>query len=393
MKDQLDFYLNKLRVQNLVDSGGCEQSCVAVRNETLEYNCPIYGGVDLCTLFDRLPINAFLMAKPAARYCQILKQLLVERPESLTPEDSETRTFLHEIPVLYTTDIQSMDRALGSRKAVILVDGDDLYVAACGNVTLEQCFVSFSSVCFSLSVMYFSQYLQNVEAGTVADGAREEFGEIWAMLPPLPTTIPDFSSLDMTSLESIKENIIAAGKATVEYGLVDSYFGNISCSDGQTVHISQTGSSLDALAGCIDPCPVDGSSCAGLTASSELSAHIAVYEKTSAHCILHGHPPFSVVLSMQCQKECEKRGMCHTHCKTPRFVCGVPIVAGEVGSGQYGLSHTLPDAIANSSLEAAIVYGHGVFVRDDKDFTGAFFKLYEVEQKCRDEYFQRVTEA
>ena len=59
--------------------------------------------------------------------------------------------------------------------------------------------------------------------------------------------------------------------------MVDSYFGNISYRDGNTIYISQTGSSLDDLAGCIDPCPVDGSTCAAITASSEYSAHRDIY--------------------------------------------------------------------------------------------------------------------
>ena len=65
--------------------------------------------------------------------------------------------------------------------------------------------------------------------------------------------------------------MIEAGHQTVAYRLVDSYFGNISCRLGDTVYISQTGSSLDALAGCIDPCPLDDSSCAGITAWREIS--------------------------------------------------------------------------------------------------------------------------
>ena len=61
----------------------------------------------------------------------------------------------------------------------------------------------------------------------------------------------------------------ACGKKTVDARLVDSFFGNLSWCDGETLSISQTGSSLDELPGRIDRIPLDGSSTAGLTASSE----------------------------------------------------------------------------------------------------------------------------
>jgi ribulose-5-phosphate 4-epimerase/fuculose-1-phosphate aldolase len=63
------------------------------------------------------------------------------------------------------------------------------------------------------------------------------------------------------------------GRYTVEKGYVDSFFGNISYFDGRTIFISQTASSLDELEGHLDPVLLDGSSTAGISASSELPAH------------------------------------------------------------------------------------------------------------------------
>jgi len=48
--------------------------------------------------------------------------------------------------------------------------------------------------------------------------------------------------------------IIQAGRCTVENRLVDSFFGNISYLTGDTLHISQTSSSLDELEGDVDDC-------------------------------------------------------------------------------------------------------------------------------------------
>ena len=81
-----------------------------------------------------------------------------------------------------------------------------------------------------------------------------------------------------------------AGKATVAARLVDSFFGNISFRKDSLLYISQTGSSLDELPGRIDCVPLDGSSTCELTSSSELSAHVKIYELTGDTAILHGHP-------------------------------------------------------------------------------------------------------
>ena len=383
---QIEFYKEKLKRQGLVAAESC---CLAARNDGVESDGLMPLGLDACRLFDLLPINGFLIARPAEFYTRILKELLREGAEELIPQDSETRTFLHVLPVVRDVSPASLTPSLGRRKAVIIEGDDGVYIAACGNVTLEQCFVSFSSACFSLSVLYFSEYLKKSQEGVLSGEEQQAFKEIWALLPELPEAQPDLPAVDATSLESIKNAIVAAGKATVDYGLVDSYFGNISYRQGETVLISQTGSSLDNLAGCIDPCPMDGSSCAGLTASSELSAHIGVYEKTDSSCILHGHPSFAVILSMDCSKECELRGQCHTHCVELRSVCDIPVVSGEVGAGQYGLCHTLPQAIAGSKSSSAIVYGHGLFVCAD-EFSEAFKLLYEGEAQCRAEYLCRV---
>ena len=89
-----------------------------------------------------------------------------------------------------------------------------------------------------------------------------------------------------------------AGKATVAAGLVDSFFGNISFRKDSLIYISQTGSSLDELPGRIDCVPLDGSSTCEITSSSELWAHVKIYELTGDRVILHGHPRFSVIMSM-----------------------------------------------------------------------------------------------
>ena len=127
-----------------------------------------------------------------------------------------------------------------------------------------------------------------------------------------------------------------AGRAVVSRGLVDSYFGNISYVLGDNILISQTGSSLDELEGCIDMAPLDGSSSSGITASSELSAHRNIFLQTGERAILHGHPKFSVIMSMYCNKERMPSGQTATgHARKRGTFSILPIVPGEIGTGGF----------------------------------------------------------
>jgi ribulose-5-phosphate 4-epimerase/fuculose-1-phosphate aldolase len=172
----------------------------------------------------------------------------------------------------------------------------------------------------------------------------------------------------------------------VERGLVDSFFGNISCKSGAVIYISQTAASLDALAGCIDPVPLDNSTTTGITASSELLAHRRIYEVAGGSTILHGHPRFSVVMSMECDETDCRVEDCWRDCPRVRYLEGVPIVAGEIGAG--GLAKRVPTVMGEAGR--AIVYGHGVFTLGMQGFDEPFRAMLEVEAMCRREYFRRL---
>jgi ribulose-5-phosphate 4-epimerase/fuculose-1-phosphate aldolase len=173
----------------------------------------------------------------------------------------------------------------------------------------------------------------------------------------------------------------------VERGLVDSFFGNISCRAGGVIYISQTAASLDELPGRIDPVRTDNSSTTGITASSELLAHRRIYEKSGARTILHGHPKFAVVMSMLCEeKGCTVKD-CWRDCDKVRLLGDTPVVAGEIGAG--GLAKRVPPVIA--SPRKAVVYGHGVFTVGRTDFAEAFQAMVDVENWCRQEYFRRLS--
>jgi len=369
-----------------------------VRSGLAEVGAPLLGARDAELLWNRddgdrtlleevftgLHISALLFSPPAEPYRTVMDFLARTALHGIIePDDTETRTFLHDLPVVTTFAPAEIIRALKNRKCAILPGRG---MITYGTVSPEQAFVTFSSACFACFVKFFADYLRDVRTGCASPEQQSVFQRAVQHLDQ-PARL-DSALLhgpfrdEATVLTAMEE----AGKATVDYRLVDSYFGNISCLFNDILYISQTGSSLDELRGCIDPVPMDGSSCVGITASSELSAHWAIVAQGTHRIVLHGHPKFSVILSLACEeKNCELRGQCHLRCPRQRQVGGIPIVPGEVGTGPYGLCHTVPPALAEH--QGVIVYGHGVFTVGKTDFNDAFTALLEIENACRKEYF------
>lgn len=385
MKKLVDKYAAKLETHRLCETGN-----------------PLVGGLDAEITWNRtapesavleevvagLSIASILYARPAGHYGAIMDRL-AEGVSAITPEDSETRTFLHEIPVCRDFAPGPIIAHLKRRKSVIIPGRG---IVTTGSVSPEQAFVTFSSVCFSLYVKFFADYWYALRRGPSPDAVTRDLAA--AGLGAYRAAIEGFEARPALAgpfddpvlvLRAMAE----AGRLTVRSGMVDSFFGNISCRRGDTIYISQTGSSLDELEGAIDPCPLDGSSTAAVTASSELSAHRSVYERSPAGTILHGHPRFSVIASMLCEDEsCANRGACYKKCTRGRFVAGVPIVPGEVGTGPTGISTTLPPALTG---RGAIVWGHGLFTTGRIDFTDAFAHLIDIERACLDAYAEQTS--
>lgn len=379
-----------------------------------EHRTPIIGGMDdeliwnrkgpetgtLERIFAGLSITALVFLRPAPPYDTILSDLArtaLETGTPIAPKDCETRTFLHDLPVVETFDADAVIATLKHRKSVVVAstepgDRPSPAVITYGSVSPEQGFVVASSVCFAGFVKFFSDYLQALRYGTATQAQHALFNQVADQLPPIDLQPPRLMAAPLSSEAQVCRAMAEAGRQTVAYNLVDSYFGNISFRWQDTLYISQTGSSLDELEGCIDPVALDGSSSAGLTASSELSAHLEALDRTGCRALIHGHPKFAVILSMDCdpveQAACRFADQCHIKCPRPRFVEDIPIVPGEVGTGPTGLCHTLPPALAHHP--AAIVYGHGLFAVGNHDFGKAFETLLRVEGRCREIYFSTV---
>lgn len=376
--------------RKVIAAGLAENPLVCGLDDEVIWNRPDDDIPILEQVLEGMQINSLICVEPAEPYLSIFRFLAGRYPETITPSDCETRTFLHDVPVTGDFAAASILNQLRRRKSVVVASGNSIRLITYGGVSPEQAFVSLSSVCFSGFVLFFADYLKDCRQGTRTEAQQQAFEKVMPLLVPQRRTPPTLETGPFSNEEQVYQAIIDAGRYTVDYGLVDSYFGNISYRLGRTIYISQTGSSLDELAGCIDPCPMDDSSCAGITASSELVAHDEIYKNTDNHAILHGHPKFAVILSMDCADfDCVNRDHCHVNCTKERSIADIPIVPGEVGTGPTGLCHTLPPAIQHK--RGAIVWGHGLFTVATKDFNEAFRHLLEIENMCREEYFTRVS--
>jgi ribulose-5-phosphate 4-epimerase/fuculose-1-phosphate aldolase len=386
MHDQIRKYTRKLiadrsahpeliafAAQDDVMIGEGESFLAKIAADTLaKLNC-----LALCAAQSALPFAHFLLLRAPVDEHEII------------PRDTETRTFLHDIPLLRSAELGNDPAAviasmLGSRKGIVV---EGIGIIASGSLTIEQAYINWSSVFHSTFIKYLEDVLQD---GFLLPGEAEAFARFRDEgLLPLSADGLHFRQGPFVDKTDILDEITRVGSYTVQRGLVDSFFGNISYSNGDLMYVSQTASSLDELAGCIDPVPFENNSTVGITASSELVAHRRIYETTGCRAILHGHPRFAVVMSMLCEEKdsCPIQD-CWKDCRKVRIMGGTPVVAGEIGAG--GIAKNVPPVIGDPGR--AIVYGHGVFAIGRTDFREAFTALVDVENWCRAEYFRRLDE-
>lgn len=383
MKQLVEKYAHKVSAAGLAEASA---PLIGGLDADLVWNRPDPACTELEKVFAGLNINSLLFAEPAEPYRSIIYFLARHGNGSIRPSDCETRTMMHDLPIVPRFEADAIVQALKQRKSVIIPDRG---IVTWGTVSPEQAFIFFSSLCFACFVKFFADALADSRAGRLSREQRAIIDAAIPLLDPFPDSPPPLMTAPFDDEDTVYRAVIEAGRVTVEHRLVDSFFGNVSYRYGDTLYISQTGSSLDELEGCIDPCPLDASSCAGITASSELTAHREVVLNTGMNAVLHGHPKFSVILSMDCErKDCALDGQCHIRCAEARFIEDIPIVPGEVGAGPYGLCNTLPPAM--QGRRGVIVYGHGLFTVARDDYNEAFANLLDVERTCRNLYFSRL---
>ncbi len=383
MENVLNEYENRLIHNGLVKPG---EATYAIRGKNISWNRSHSARLILEPLFGRLSIKSLLFARPAKPYDIIIDYLAQSSTGTIRTQDSETRLFLKDLPVTETFSTDAIGQRLKHRN-IVIISGHG--IVAWGEKTVAQAFVIFSSVCFACFVKFFSDFLKDAKSGKITDTQKQAFESAVKYLHNTVVFNERLAQYPFETADEVISAIIEAGRKLVDLRLVDANFGNISYLYDNMLYISKTGSFLDSLQGQITACPLDETSPAPADASSELPAHLQIVRNTGCRAVLHGHPKFSVILSLDCDRDaCCHKGECHLHCPEKRQICGAPIVSGEVGGGNYGLCHTVPAAIKEKS--SVIVYGHGVFTADPKDFNGALKRLIDIETQCRIEYFNRI---
>jgi len=217
------------------------------------------------------------------------------------------------------------------------------------------------------------------KAQILSNYAKGDFSlkkEVEKIVAETPAPLKQTPKLDPGPFQFEQEavnGIINAGKTLVEMNLAGSVFGNISIFFADTIYISSSGSELDDLGSSIALCDISGRVRNELEPSSELPAHIRILKETSAKCVLHGHPFFTVAMSMIAG--------------VGKTLFGIPIVGGETGGGENGIVHTVPDEL--KKLNIVVVHGHGVFAVDSFDFNNPLHAIHKLEKLSRKRYISK----
>lgn len=376
-------HLLKRYTQLLIDEQCVKAGHIAIsaQNDTIFS----YGNQTFAVLahdiLQRLNCAAVIVAKPLQPFPAFLLRRSRSDENSLLPRDSESRSSLHDIPLIRHDQNQAIllnniCAALSRRKGCIV---EGIGIITQGSLTIEQAYIAWSSLSHATTIKYFEDLLSTGLLLSDEAHAVRQYKKIW--LKPLDVTQYSFSTLLPTTQQAMLNEINLLGRATVELGLVDSFFGNISCLSNKKLYISQTSARLDELSSQIDSVPFDGLATSGITASSELPAHQAIALATDCRIILHGHPRFPVIMSFFADPKRDKLF---------DFVDLFPVVDGEGGVG--GLAENLPKAFCQVATKAVIVRGHGVFVTSTAGCGEALACLADVEQHCRDIYFTKLYE-
>lgn len=384
MEDRLRKYEEKLVRAGLVEKGGV---LIGLQGAEASWNREDAACEVLEKVMTGIGKRSIFFAAPEEPYRTIIDYLAETSDGVIYPRDFETRIFLRDLPVLAEFDDRAIAAALRRRRAVIVAGRG---IVTFGKSGPERAFVMCSSVCFACFVKFFSDILSHARRNRLDSRRREVFRYVADRLDPLPAAAGTLMKGPFETADLARAAMAEAGRRMVEGRLVDSNFGNISYFADPVLYISPKGGALDELNGSIVAVPLEGLSAPPETASTEFPAHREIVRATGHRAVLHGHPKFAVILSMDCEREgCEGRDSCHSRCPEKRFAGDVPIVAGEAGGGPTGLCHTVPPAMRDHP--GAIVFGHGLFTAGKDDFNEAYQRLVRIESDCRRAYFERAS--
>ncbi len=376
MQHLLKRYIQLLLDEQCVKAG---RIAISAQNDTVFS----YGNQTFTSLahdiLQKLNCAAVIVAEPLQPFPAFLLRRSRPDESSLIPRDSESRSSLHDIPLIrHDQDkailFNNICAALSRRKGCIV---EGIGIITQGSLTIEQAYIAWSSLSHATTIKYFEDLFSTGPLLPDEVHAIRQYKN--NCLQPLDVTHYSFSTLLPPTQQAMLDEMSLIGQATVQLGLVDSFFGNVSCMLDKRLYISQTSARLDELSSQIDSVPLDGLATAGITASSELPAHQAIALATDCRIILHGHPRFPVIMSFFADSDSNK---------SFDFVDLFPVIGGEGGVG--GMADNLSKAFCQVATKAVIVRGHGVFVLSSTGCGEALACLANVEQRCRDIYFERL---
>ncbi len=317
-------------------------------------------------------ILEFLLAEP---YSTITGYFLDYNFKEIVPVDSESGLFLPRILISERSGSIELEDLIRENSIVIPSKGTILAVSK--NNDLHP-FNLFSIACFSLFVKFFHLILTKRKEGKLESRDFEYIDRV-KMHDYRYTPSPRRYGKNGNS-ESIPIRIAAAGRSIVSDRLVDSIFGNISALEDGNVFISKAGSFLDDLDNQIVKVPLNGTIKKDIRPSSEVEVHRNIYKASGYDHIIHGHPLFTVILSL------DYKGTGNVL----QLNSGekIPVIVGEDETGNSTLPDSVPPIITRNGN--VIIKGHGIFSASEKCFSNALHKIKEIENYCREEYFRRL---
>lgn len=350
------------------------------------WNCQDPACTVLEPLFSKTRTQSILYARPAEPYATVLSYLCRNAADgAIRPDDCETRTVLQDLPVTADLETGKLADVLQNRVCTVIPEQG---IVACG-ATPAQAYVNFSAACFAGFVKFFSDTLNTCRHGDIQASRKKALDRACRNLPEPAVFEGGLMRGPFDNEADVHSAIVEVGREIINRGLVDACFGNVSYRLDKSLYITTSGSFLDDLEKDVVATDLESGTCRQGKPSSELPAHTEIAASTSFRAVLHGHPLFSVIMSMDCdEQDCPYKGSCHIYCPKPREIRGIPVVTGEVGGGPHGLCHTVPAAIKRN--KAAIVHGHGVFTCAGRDFNNALGRMVTIEQICRKTYFEQI---
>ncbi len=317
-------------------------------------------------------------AKPKGVYGKIAEFFVLSGNTEIYPVDSESRLFLPKI--LIGGEAAEIENIAKSKNpgALILNDGTVSVWSKKDSVDLS---VIFTTVCYAIYIVFYTSMKikkrNGVKFSTVESAIIHNTGERKKMIGEKIFDDVKFSNFSERGITGYMEE---AGKVICSLGLVNSFFGNISLRTGERIYISESGSYLDHLEGKIIKCDLKRSRCSN--SSSEYPSHRKIYLKTDYNIIIHGHPVFTVIESLDCDYKHQKKSICRLYaCDHNRNIFQVPVISGKTGGGKYGLDKFLPAVINNYGM--AVVCGHGVFIAGNDNYGDLIKRMINFENKCR----------